>query len=331
MNPATESFIASGQLSRRSLLLSVPALVTASKVLAQGSATSIPVVGLNHATVSSSNGKQAIEFYQGLFGMPIQARQATTPAMRVGAGPQFLMTGEASNPNPGIHHFCLTTANFDPEKVVSILAGHGIKRDTVGKGLMVSGPGLVFIRMRGEEFGGAKEGTPELSVGDPDGIIVQLQDTTYAGGAGRLGGVMLAKPEPPPTKGLLALEDFSNFHLNVSNVERAKAFYQDIFAMPARQQGSTTLLSVGSKNQFLALTSDGGKPRNTQVGFTMKNFDTDKVQKTLISFGLTPRGDSTNPPRPLVTWITKNGSTPELYFTDPSGLVVQLQDVSYKG
>ena len=40
------------------------------------------------------------------------------------------------------------------------------------------------MRTRGPENGGAKEGTPELYLGDPDGIVCQLQDVTYCGGAG---------------------------------------------------------------------------------------------------------------------------------------------------
>jgi hypothetical protein len=43
--------------------------------------------------------------------------------------------------------------------------------------------------MRGTEFGGAKEGTPELYFTDPDGISIQLQDPTYCGGAGVLGEI----------------------------------------------------------------------------------------------------------------------------------------------
>ena len=54
--------------------------------------------------------------------------------------------------------------------------------------------------MRGPESGGAPGGTPELYFGDPDGIVVQLQDTTYCGGSGILGSTCGA-PEPSPKKG----------------------------------------------------------------------------------------------------------------------------------
>jgi len=41
-----------------------------------------------------------------------------------------------------------------------------------------------YVTMRGPDRGGAKEGTPALYFTDPDGILVQLQDVSYCGGAG---------------------------------------------------------------------------------------------------------------------------------------------------
>jgi hypothetical protein len=40
-----------------------------------------------------------------------------------------------------------------------------------------------------ENRGGAKDGTPELYFTDPDGLLIQLQDTKYCGGAGSLGEI----------------------------------------------------------------------------------------------------------------------------------------------
>jgi hypothetical protein len=71
----------------------------------------------------------------------------------------------------------------------------------------------------------------------------------------------------------------------------------------------------------------------------MDGFNPDKVIKTLTEFGITPRGSATGPVAPLTSYVTmrmpdrggaKEG-TPELYFTDPDGLLIQLQDVSYCG
>ena len=70
---------------------------------------------------------------------------------------------------------------------------------------------------------------------------------------------------------------------------------------------------------------------------TMDNFNPEEVIKALESYGIKPRGNAQGAPGPLVHYISvrmenrggaKEG-TPELYFTDPDGLIVQLQ--SFKG
>ena len=72
---------------------------------------------------------------------------------------------------------------------------------------------------------------------------------------------------------------------------------------------------------------------------TLENFRPETVIKALETYGIKPRGDGQGAPGPLVHYISvrredrggaKEG-TPELYFTDPDGLIVQLQDVSYCG
>jgi hypothetical protein len=69
----------------------------------------------------------------------------------------------------------------------------------------------------------------------------------------------------------------------------------------------------------------------------MDNFDPGAVTKLLVSYGLKQQEGQGRPP--LVTYISlrmpnrggAEGGTPELYFTDPDGLAIQLQDVRYCG
>jgi hypothetical protein len=69
----------------------------------------------------------------------------------------------------------------------------------------------------------------------------------------------------------------------------------------------------------------------------MDNFDPAVVTKLLVSYGLKQQDGQTR--APLVTYISlrmpnrggAEGGTPELYFTDPDGLAIQLQDVKYCG
>lgn len=333
-------------ITRRNLLLSLPAAAMASRALGQSSKRSIPVTGLSHMTLSVSDVKRSTEFYQGLFGMPIQARQGTNPTLRIGPGPQFVFLSPVGpNGKPGINHWCVFTENFNSDRALEILAEHGVEKSTA------NGPMKARVRMRGPENGGAKEGTPELYVGDPDGLVVQIQDTTYCGGAGVLGNMCYPKPEPAATKGLLAMEDLSHFTIFVTDAQRSIDFYQSVFAMPIQaHQGPTPLLAVGSKGSFLTIAGGGGgrgragaAPPAASINhasFRMRNFDPDKVMKTLESYGIKPREQGARGPAgPLVSYVTLRmperggspGGTPELYFTDPDGILLQIQDMSYCG
>jgi catechol 2,3-dioxygenase-like lactoylglutathione lyase family enzyme len=78
-------------------------------------------------------------------------------------------------------------------------------------------------------------------------------------------------------------------------------------------------------------------PRIDHVCLGMDNFNVDGILKTLEGFGIKPRG--TNPLGPMMSYVSMRmenrggapGGTPELYFTDPDGLSIQLQDVKYCG
>jgi hypothetical protein len=107
-------------------------------------------------------------------------------------------------------------------------------------------------------------------------------------------------------------------------------------------QGAMPVLAVGAGPQFLALGGGGvnrGAPAIAHACMTMQGFNPDKVLKTLADFGIKPRGEGRGPAGPLVSYVSMRmedrggakGGTPELYFTDPDGIVMQLQDVSYCG
>jgi catechol 2,3-dioxygenase-like lactoylglutathione lyase family enzyme len=188
-----------------------------------------------------------------------------------------------------------------------------------------------------------REETPEFYLGDPDGIAVQLQDPAYCGGKGVKGDQCLATPEPARTKGLIALRGLSHFTLSVSNAGNSLKFYQDLFGLRVQAyQGTAPVLGVGTERQFLALAGAGAGAAMPNIGhacFTMENFQPDRVLKTLAEFGIKPRGDARGPAPPLVSYVTMRmpdrggapGGTPELYFTDPDGILLQLQDVRYCG
>ena len=327
-------------VSRRMFLGSLAALTAGSRLFAQpGSNPPIVARALNHMTLSVTDIGRSAEFYQGLFGMPIAARQASTLVLRIGDGPQFLaLSGGNANASRTMNHLCLTVDDFDADRLVRILGEHGVM-PADGRGLS-GGPMQVRIRMRGEEFGGAPEGTPELYVGDPDGVVVQLQDTRYCGGSGLFGEVC-DSVESPPSTGLFTLRELNHFTIFVSDQARSIAFYQSLFGMPiTTYQGALPLLSVGNGSQFLALAQVPVEPTIHHACMTIDNFEHEEVMEKLREFGITPRDESEQgsvpPRRSYVTlrMADRGGApegTPELYFTDPDGILMQLQDATYCG
>ena len=340
------------RITRRSLLLSLPAIAMARTVLtAQGSAATLKIRAFNHMTISVSDPKRSIEFYQGLFGMPITGRQGrSTTQLRVGSGPQYMsIGGAAAGEAPSIKHYCVSIEDFNVDRVLKVLADHGIQREDGPAGGPSGAPPMkVSVRMRGPENGGALGGTPEIYVGDPDGLIVQLQDPSYCGGGGVLGNACSA--EPSPTKGLIALKEYNHFTVFSTDSKRSNQFYKDVFGAGIRSyQGPTAPTNaVGAGTAFLMYTGGGAPPAPgaaprpasiNHVCFNLENFNPDQVIKTLESYGIKPRESQTGPVGPMRHYISmrmenrggfKDG-TPELYFTDPDGILVQLQDVKYCG
>ena len=342
-------------MSRRQLLFSLPALAWAPRSLrALPSGAAAPQAGtppirvrtLSHFGLAVSDPKRSVEFYQGLFGMPIQARSGTTTMLRVGAGPQFIAIAPAGSAAPGINHYCLGVDGFNVDRILATLAAHGVAKSDA------AGPMKATVTLRGPAGGGAKEGTPDLLFGDPDGIVCQLQDASFCGGAGPLGNVCAA-PEASPKKGLLALRDLSHLTIFATDAQRSNGFYQDLFGLTIRSyQGPTApTLAVGPGVQFLMFAGGGAParggalatpPRPASINhgcFSMDGFKPDEVVKSLESFGLKPREGATGPVGPMRHYVSMRmenrggapGGTPELYFTDPDGLLMQLQDTAYCG
>jgi len=83
-----------GEISRRELLLSIPAAVMLPRIFsaraAQAGKPAVAVKTINHFALAVSDVSKSVDFYQGLFGMPIQQRQGSTVILRIGSGPQYM-------------------------------------------------------------------------------------------------------------------------------------------------------------------------------------------------------------------------------------------------
>lgn len=155
-----------GSLSRRDLLAALALLVAAPAVsdAAQAAKPVGAVTSMNHVTVFVPSVPKSVEFYQGVFGMPILTKQDAGINLSTGTGFYGIYPAPAGATAGSINHVCFGMENFDADAVLKQLTERGIKGN---------------IRMRGE--------TKELYFTDPDGIRVQLQDVKYVGGTGVLG------------------------------------------------------------------------------------------------------------------------------------------------
>ena len=165
MNTGVEQLLTryeKGQITRRELLCALAAFVTVAPAATAAEPAIATVKQLNHVTVFVKDVQKSVDFYQGLFGMPVLTPQE--PGINLTAGSGFLGIYPAEGRGTGINHVCFGVDNFDADAILKKLTDRGL---------------AATIRLRGD--------TKELYFTDPDGVRVQLQDVRYRGGVGLLG------------------------------------------------------------------------------------------------------------------------------------------------
>ena len=177
------------ELTRRDLLLSLPALAVARKAFAQAGAPTLRVaraephdaqrVGSRSARWTSIRASSACPSRRG------RARRSSCASAR--GRPSSRRRRPAARRASLI--YCVAVENFNVDQVVKALAAHGVTKAEGEGGGLAGGPMKVRVRMRGPEAGGAREGTPEILLRRSGRHHLQLQDPKYAGGAGKLGDV----------------------------------------------------------------------------------------------------------------------------------------------
>src|SRR3569832_2130227 len=142
----------SGSISRRDLLGALALLIAAPSASPAATTPIGAIKAMNHVSIFVPDVKKSMDFYQGLFGMPLLTRQ--DPGMNLSAGSGFLgiYPNQPNATGGSINHVCFAMENFDADAVLKQLTDRGIKGN---------------IRLRGD--------TKELYFTDTDGIPVQLQ------------------------------------------------------------------------------------------------------------------------------------------------------------
>lgn len=330
-------------ISRRTLLAALPLLGFAPAAFSQGT-SGIRLQKINCFELRVADVQRTVAFYQDLFGMPVQSRYGDRVCLRIGQGPAFMavrrvLPGEA----PAITHLGYSVEGFDVTTQQAALNALGY---TTIDAPELSVPGIsnamrTWVRMRGD--------TPELYFSDARGLIVQLSGSEYCGGSGPLGAVCGA-PEAAPA-GMFVLSEINHFTAFVSDGAGANTYYQEIFGLSVQsyQGPNSPVTGIGDGYQFVMYAGGGGPgggaggatpaPANIHHGcFNMEGFDVEAILAKLTGHGLVARPDGTQA-GPLMHYVSlrqpdrggAEGGTPELYFTDPDGILMQLQDTSYCG
>ena len=139
-----------------------------------------------------------------------------------------------------------------------------------------------------------------------------------------------AAPAPQPDPAPIPVTTLNHVTLTVADVPRSVAFYQRVLGLPlVTTQGTerdwdapaVPVLGIGSGPQFVAFAR-GDRPHVNHYCFGMEGFAAAAVAQRLAAHGVDARvrmrADSDPPAE-------------ELTFSDPDGLVVQIQDAGYCG
>jgi catechol 2,3-dioxygenase-like lactoylglutathione lyase family enzyme len=334
-----KTFSAPGSMGRREFLQMIPLLAAAPSALAQDTGP-VAVQKIHSCDMRVTDVARSVKFYQDLFGAPVQARRGEQVFLRVGDGPRFFsLSPTLPGQEPGFSHIGLSVAGFDAEQIQAQLERFGIARGvapTRGQSRL-SVASTSWLEQQGA--------VSELFFADREGLIYHLMGDNYCGGNDADGG-RCETLEQSATDGMFSLIDYSHFTNFLTNRARANAFYTEAFGktFQAYQGPGAPVIGVGDGLQFLMYV--GGEEdsvpavpgRIDHVCFSVEDFDVDRILARLTDYGLKPR-ENPRETAPLMHWISMRmpnrggaeGGTPELYFTDPDGLRIQLQDRSYCG
>lgn len=326
-------------MGRREFLQMIPLLAAAPSALAQDTGP-VAVQKIHSCDMRVTDVARSVKFYQDLFGAPVQARRGEQVFLRVGDGPRFFsLSPTLPGQEPGFSHIGLSVAGFDAEQIQAQLERFGIARGvapTRGQSRL-SVASTSWLEQQGA--------VSELFFADREGLIYHLMGDNYCGGNDADGG-RCETLEQSATDGMFSLIDYSHFTNFLTNRARANAFYTEAFGktFQAYQGPGAPVIGVGDGLQFLMYV--GGEEdsvpavpgRIDHVCFSVEDFDVDRILARLTDYGLRPR-ENPRETAPLMHWISMRmpnrggaeGGTPELYFTDPDGLRIQLQDRSYCG
>ena len=154
------------------------------------------------------------------------------------------------------------------------------------------GNGQNFLRLtragprepRIDHFGMAVEGFDVDRIVDPNGLLVDLQESGYCGDD------RCFTPEPAREVGSLKLTGFSHLTVTVPDPEATNAFYRRVYGLDIQTyQAASPVLGVGPGDHFLMFINLGGPARIHHACLTVEDFTVPGIQTALEEHGVRPR------------------------------------------
>ena len=326
MNANIEQFVGlerdAGMTRRNFVWCLAAAAIVRPRVIAQTtSRPSIKTKSLNHVAFLVSDVQRTAEWYQQLFGMPLQLRRdaagGTVAVLRVGPGPEFVSLHPANGAKPGFKHLGFGVESFNRRSVDQALSAHKVKAEWSTRK--------------------AIEGdVEELTIRDPDNLMIQIQDARYTGGGGKLGDVW-SQPWTMPaqsTRPRIPVRSINHVTFGSASKEGADRFYRDLFGLPVLSwdyrpgEPSRILgLSVDAPRQFIA-PGQGRAIGVSHYCLGVEGFNRDAVAQALVAHAVAvpPAGKE----RPGCCGSAVVYSPNEtVYGRDPDGFSVQFTDTNF--
>ena len=288
----------------------------------------LELVGYQAFALRVSDIEQSVRFYSDIFGTA-PARDAKRATYSVGQGNRHFVLLEADEGESlGFAWIGLGIRDFDKNAVSDVLTQLGF---TLTAGLNQAPLDRAMRFWIDESWG-----QDALFFADAEGIVFRVMSIEDCG----------ACPFKAASEGLFTALDINHFTNFVANYERANRLFFEGFGLGilAYQGPSSPTVSLGDGLQFLMYVggTDSAAPnaagRTDHVSLSVAAFDVEAMRARLTDYGLTPV-EGQRPPRPLTHWVSlrlpnrggAEGGTPEVYFSDPDGLAIQIQDAGYCG
>jgi catechol 2,3-dioxygenase-like lactoylglutathione lyase family enzyme len=123
---------------------------------------------------------------------------------------------------------------------------------------------------------------------------------------------------PAAAADTLTVKSLNHVTLFVSDVERSRQFYQDLFAAPVVSKQANGINLAAGPSSFIGLYKGGQGPPSINHFCLGIDGSVETASAALEKHGIKPT-------------IRDRDGVKELYFRDPDNLQVQLQNVDYRG